>query len=309
MKKNIKSKQCCFCGGNLSFSYILNGLPIVYCSDCHTSTIDKMPDNKDLEKFYDGFKFSISDNTSKLICNNNIKNWFAGFNLPTDAQMLDIGGGGGYFSYAFEQFGFGKATYIDIDPQACKYAKETLDISNVICDDVHNISSNKTNKKYDFIYCRHVIEHLTDPISMIHKAISLLSDQGYFVLQFPNGLSFERLHEIKQLKLRIHSIKEPNNWSYLKTLSVLFSRRTAFDLWPVRHLWAISKKGMSIALSNVKGISYDVKTANILDKIYSPYSAYPLKRNKFKNFTRNIFCKFHGGVHLIFIIKKSDFLS
>lgn len=261
--------SCLLCGGEKAYIYTLAGFALVQCKKCKTVCVEKMPDDETLVNYYKGFKYCINEDNMKLIVNNHFKKWFNSFNLPVNAQMLDIGGGNGYYSLAFEKFGLGNATYIDLDSEACEYVK-TLGISNVINDDVKNLTVN-TNKKYDFIYCRHVIEHLVNPTELIKDAIKLLSDKGVFVLQMPNGLSLEGLIEPIKFQKQYMQIKEENNFSILKCLRILYSDKTAFCIAPPRHLWAFSQKGLKYFLDTQDDIEYKMYTASSRDKVFSPY--------------------------------------
>lgn len=305
--------SCLLCGGEKVYIYTFAGYALVQCLKCKTVCVEKFPDNETLVNYYKGFKYCINENNKKLILNNSIKQWYESFDLPANARMLDIGGGNGYFSLAFEKYGFGKATYIDLDSEACKYV-ESLGISNVINDDVKSLTTNIT-EKFNFIYCRHVIEHLVNPIDLIEDAIKLLSDDGVFVLQTPNGLSFEYLIEPIKFQNKFCQIKKENNFSNIKTLKMLYSNKTAFDIAPPRHLWAFSSKGLNYFLKTKKDIQYKLYTASSRNKVFSPYlydfskkfSKYLIKLLliPFKKLLRSIYQMPNGKSHIVIEIRKS----
>lgn len=302
-------KYCQLCGAEREFIYNLDGYRIEQCKFCKTVCVDNMPDDKTLKEYYKGFKYCIDEDNIDLIVNDDFKKWYESFKLPPNAKMLDIGGGNGYFSLAFEKFGFGEATYIDLDSEACRYVKK-LGISAVINDDVKNLAANKT-EKFDFIYSRHVIEHLPNPLSLIENAISLLSDDGVFVLQMPNGLSLERLIDFQDKENRIKSLMEANSFSRLDVERILHSSKTAFDLAPPRHLWAFSKKGLKEYLAVIPDIEFKIRTYSLRDKIYSPYMSRRYKHfflaklmKPLKNILRVLYSMPAGGGHLVVEIRK-----
>lgn len=301
--------ECILCSSSGEFIYNLKGYRIIQCKNCKTCFVEKMPSDKELNEFYNGFKYCINENNKRLIINKNFEKWYRSFNLLKDAKMLDIGGGNGYFSLAFEKLGFGKATYIDLDPQACEYVK-TLGISSVINDDVKNLSEH--TDRYDFIYSRHVIEHLTNPLSLIENAINLLSDDGVFVLQMPNGMSLERLTDLRNKKERIKLLKNDNDFSDKEVEKFLYSSKTAFDLVPPRHLWAFSIKGIKTYLSKNKDIEFKIETKSIMDEVYSPFmgqqyfKSYPIKQvlKPIKDLLRFIHSLPYGKAHIVVKIRK-----
>lgn len=295
------NKKCIFCEGELKYIYDLNGYKIVQCQHCSTCTVAEMPSPSVLRDFYNGFGYFADDSCKAKIVNPDFADWFKSFNLPENAKMLDIGGGGGHFSSCFEHFGNGRATYIDLDTKACEYVKST-GIQDVINDDVCNLAQN-VNQKFDFIYSRHVIEHLVDPLKIIDSAIELLSEEGVFVLQFPNGLSFERLLEKEYCRTRRHSLRYSNkNLSKYEIFKILHSNKAAADLDPVRHLWAISPKAISTYLKRKhKSVKFTVKTYSLDDKIYSPYVN---EEKSLKSLFGKVLSLINGKAHVVVEIRK-----
>ncbi len=272
-------EKCRLCNSDSKYIFNWGKYKIFQCKKCKTSFVQNMPTKEELDNFYNGFKYCVGYDKS-VIVNENFKNWYKSFNFPQNAKMLDIGGGNGFYSLAFEQFGFGKATYIDLDKKACEYVK-SLGVSSVINDDLCNIS-NYTNDKFDFIYSRHVIEHLINPLELIDNAISLLSDNGVFILQCPNGLSHERLLDTKYMANIAKNIEESNRINKLQLLNLILSDKLSADIAPPRHLWAFSPKGLESYLKT-KNVDFKIKTYSSRDPIYSPYiydDACKYKKNK-----------------------------
>lgn len=302
---------CELCGGENGFIYCLDGYAIIQCKNCKTSRVETMPSSEFLNDYYKGFKYSINEDNKSLILNKRFDKWFKSLGLPKDAKMLDIGGGNGYFSLAFEYFQHGKATYIDLDPEACNYVK-SLGIHSVINVDVSNLA-NFSTEKFDFIYARHVIEHLHDPLKLIDSAIDLLSDNGVFILQLPNGLSQERLTDGKYYNNIKKKLKAENDFSDFEMFKIMHSNKLAADIAPPRHLWAFSPKGLKLYLMKNKNIKHSIKTFSIMDRVYSPfmgqhkYSRYFIKKifSSIKNIMRTVYSIPAGKCHLVIKIRKN----
>lgn len=286
--------------------YSLNGYTIIQCVNCLTSRVETLPEPNVLARFYDGFMFTANKGYQKKYQTLEVQSWLASLNLPSNARMLDIGGGGGFMCNTFQHFNMGEAFYIDLDTKACEFAKNQLGLKNVLNIDA-SVLKNYFPEKFDFIYSRHVIEHLIDPLSLISNAIDLLSDHGILVLFCPNGLSYEYLGHPLMIKPKAIKLRQSNQWSILKTFNILFSKKITHGLDPLRHLWAFTDKGLSSWLSKRSDVMFDSFTTNLTDKVYSPY--FEPQNGFHKLWTQLInhtLVKINGGTHLVFHIRKKD---
>ena len=73
----------------------------------------------------------------------------------------------------------------------------------------------------------------------------------------------------------------------------------AHGIDPIRHLWAISPKGISEYLLK-KGVKFVLKTAPLSDPVYSPY--FTAKNKNITKIINNTLVKIHGGTHLMAFI-------
>lgn len=292
--------NCSFCNGDMKFIYKIGNYDIVQCKRCYTAKVLNMPSEEELKKFYSGYTFQCDENIKNLLTKDIFKKWFESFKLPKNALMLDIGGGWSGFSYAFEFFKMGKSFYIDLDNKACDFAKNVMGIKNILNMDIAKLDM---NEKYDFIYCRHVIEHLKEPYKLIEKACSLISNKGVFVLHFPNGLSLERFGYKYVIKSKVEKISKSNIIDYFKSYKLLLSKKFCHGLDPINHLWSITAKSMQNYLNRL-GYKYEIKYANLNDKIYSPYFYYQSMNERIRaSFVNLTLTKLYGGAHLIFFIR------
>lgn len=193
-----------------------------------------------------------------------------------------------------------------MDDEACEFAKKELGIKNVINDDVKNLKR-IMNEKFDFIYSRHLIEHLKNPIELIDESINLLGNDGVSIIQFPNGLSFEYLGYPELLKNRFKIIHESNiDFSKLRIICDFCSKKIAHGIDPIRHLWAITSEGITSYLKN-KNVEFTIKTASLTHPVYSPHYTSKNVYYKIRSIiVNNTLVKINGGTHLIVIIRRSS---
>lgn len=297
-------KLCKFCSGALNPLYRLNSFSIIQCARCFTSMVTETPDDAVLQEYYQQFNFQVDIKHLERIKTPAILKWFRSLNLPKRAKMLDVGGGAGFFAYAFEGFGLGDSTYIDLDESACDFARNTLKLKRVQCANVGSLSEAEPDT-FDFIYCRHVIEHLAQPIQMIEACIKLLKPGGTYILQFPNALSLEYIGYPRRLKPFAINLKKSNRYSHLKALMTLCSKKNAFGLDPPRHLWAISPAAIPIYLQTHAELSVRYQTASVTDSVFSPYAIPSSFLERLRgSFAKWLLTPIRGGAHAIVVIKK-----
>ncbi|GHT44366.1 hypothetical protein AGMMS49965_19860 [Bacteroidia bacterium] len=107
---------------------------------------------------------------------------------PKDADIMEVGCGLGYTTYALRKAGYANAIGIDIAPDAIENAiKEFGDF--YVCADVYTWED-KNAKLYDVIFMTDVIEHIEHPEESIKKLISLLKVGGTLIMTTPNKSFF-----------------------------------------------------------------------------------------------------------------------
>ncbi|MDP8299566.1 MAG: class I SAM-dependent methyltransferase [Candidatus Tantalella remota] len=229
-----------------------------------------------------------------------------GLKPAQNLRMLDIGGGGGFFCKAFEDLGYGKSTYVDMDPQACEFASKTLHLKAVLnCDAVH--LDKKISRRFDLIFSRHLIEHLPQPVVFLKKSLEYLEETGTFVVQCPNADSIEYLAYFRPLlKERVKSISKTNHYSKARVFLIMATGGMLHGIDPPRHLWAITGKGLE-RWAESEGVSCDINYYPLTDRTFSPYWK---KRDNFIHKTQDlvahrIFAPLKGGTHLVAIFRKT----
>lgn len=108
--------------------------------------------------------------------------------LKKGMKVLELGCGGGKMScWIARQIGVaGQLIAIDNNQHQIDAAKKYAlkqDINNIFfqCLDAYDISS--LNTKFDFIYCRFILIHLSKPRSVIHSIFSLLKENGVAAIE------------------------------------------------------------------------------------------------------------------------------
>jgi SAM-dependent methyltransferase len=194
---------------------------------------------------------------------------------------------------------------VDLDPQSCGFARNTLGLERVFNCDAMDMGK-YASVDFDLIYCRHVIEHLLDPVSFMEKILSYLKDDGIFVVQAPNGDSLEYLaYPQSTIRRRISVICRTNNLSFLKVFWIMISGGMLHGIDPPRHLWAITREGMK-RWADGKGINCDIHTHHLGDPAYSPYC----KRGKSIIFRvldlvgQKLLGPIRGGTHLVAVLRR-----
>ncbi len=266
-----KPADCLFCGGRVDHAYELRGRRLGHCSRCGTIGVLEMPRSDEIADYYQGFRFQADPKHYGVVHKEPIRRWMQDLGLPPHARMLDVGGGGGFFAKAFEDFGFGSSTYIDLDGQACDFARSEMGLESVICDAVENIDQYLHGQTFDFIYCRHVIEHLVDPVKLIHDCAKLLSPDGVFVLQCPNGTSKEGVLFPSYWMKFLRQARTENRWSRPYAALFSLSDRYGWGIEPIRHLWAISGRGIRESFRDQAEYRVRLSTASLADSVFSPY--------------------------------------
>lgn len=306
LRVDVQKPKCPFCGGvRTAPVYMMDAYAVFQCKVCGTGQVSPMPTEDDLKEFYKGFLFAADmRNLGKILKSAPILFSRIGLVQKGPMKMLDVGGGGGFYSKAFEEHGWGESTYVDLDSEACKFASEKVGLNNVLNQDASLLTAREG--MYDFILCRHLIEHLADPTQFILKMAAILKEGGTMLLICPNGDSLEYFAYPKtNLKDRIKKITSSSGFSTKKVVSKMLFGAVLHGIDPPRHLWAISRHGMKRFLKS-NGFNAVVETFPLTDPACSPYF-YP------RSFSERISAlggdlltsRIRGGTHLTATIRKS----
>lgn len=189
--------KCACCGSDKNELITTKGqfnipLKMVMCSNCGFVFLNPRKSKEEYINFYTNeydkyYRPSIINLKTKT--DNNklgevIKNRIMDV-LPNCKNILEIGSGSGFNLISLREK-YKDANYFAIEPS--QTSKEILERSNisVISNDADS-NWDKNDVKYDLIIMRHVLEHMMDPITVLKKIASSLSEDGLFYVAVPNA--------------------------------------------------------------------------------------------------------------------------
>lgn len=106
------------------------------------------------------------------------------FLASRSGRLLDMGCGLGFFVKSVAGLGNWEAYGCEISPAAVRYAREKLNINNIICSRPENLEL--PPRSFDVITMWDVIDHILHPDPLFRRCHTLLRDGGMFFLRTPN---------------------------------------------------------------------------------------------------------------------------
>jgi len=158
------------------------------CFNCGMISVNPTPTQNFLDNFYHGYlvenKKDLKLWKQRKIIYTIDRDWIVKF--INHGKILDVGCSGGQFLSYFDPKKW-KKFGVEVDPSAANYARKKYGI-NV---QIGNLIDLEIKQKFDLVVFRGVIEHFSDPISILKKSCSLLKHGGYlFITATPTGDSF-----------------------------------------------------------------------------------------------------------------------
>lgn len=145
--------------------------------------------------------------------------------LSKKGEFLLIGTGTGEFIKYLIDMGY-KGTAIDISASSVKQTKEFLGKTNRVVVKKADIFKYKPGRKFDFVFCFEVLEHIKDDTLAIKKIAGFLKPGGTFIMSVPAHMSLWakmdeigghiRRYERNELKSKIirSGFRIKTFWSY-----------------------------------------------------------------------------------------------
>ena len=149
-----------------------------------------MFDATKLKLYYDYILNTVKDEGEdpvfEKITEQVIDNFIVPLNLKKNAKILDIGSGTGCFADYMKKLGYTNITCTTMT--TCDEDALRKKGHNYIKTDINFIS--KPDNSYDFIFCRHTLEHSPFPYIALLEYNRLLNKKGkiYVEMPQPNGL-------------------------------------------------------------------------------------------------------------------------
>ena len=285
-----KNYMKCICQKGTLIKIIDSGdkYSLFSCNSCGIIQSAPFPSKDDYDKFYDGFLFRIPKNVNsrKRKINNDVSKIVVDIKkiIKKDLsklKLLDVGGGLGYYSNAFDGEGL-DVTLLEMDKQACQYAVNNFKNLKVENKNIFEYEGAES----DVIFCNQVIEHSDNPVKLLDKLNSLLSPEGLLIIATPNRSCKEFLFR----PFWLYSYLKPylSNYNFI---SVLFNflRKPWICCDPPRHLFSFNKKNISY-LHNLAGLKVkEVKNEYSIQQYYSlkKYNDFSIK--SIRSFLKIIF--------------------
>src|SRR5574337_53331 len=128
-------------------------------------------------------------------------------NLPSGAEVLDVGCGNGVISRALGEKGF-YVKGIDVSDKAIEKARSLNKLSNVKFDVVSAEQLIADGSRYHAIICSEVLEHLNDPAKLLNVLFKSLHEEGILIVTVPNGKGPRELLVTRP----VITLQKKNNW-------------------------------------------------------------------------------------------------
>ena len=175
------------------YSYNEEVFDIVECEGCRHIYIDPVPLGSVESRTMDTLSDAEFDGNSvlkflheHLVIKKEINNVKRVLN-KNEPALLDIGCGTGWTTSIWQKHGF-RVTGLEPSQQRCEFAKENYMV-NIVNGHLEELDS---EKKFDIIVLRHVLEHIEEPGEFISEVSGHLNENGLILITIPNINSIGR---------------------------------------------------------------------------------------------------------------------
>jgi 2-polyprenyl-3-methyl-5-hydroxy-6-metoxy-1,4-benzoquinol methylase len=162
-------------------------LKVVFCKSCGMIQQDPIPSEDSVNKYYsneyrEDYKKTYTPKIKHVYRAGNLaleRVKFLKERNITKGSLLDVGAGGGEFTYLSDKLGFSS---MGIEPNVgySNFAREEYRI-NIQTGHLSDI-----NKKFDLITMFHALEHIPNPIKTFKLLYELLNKDGSLFIEVPN---------------------------------------------------------------------------------------------------------------------------
>lgn len=201
---------------------------IVRCRDCGLYSVEKVPSEEELERFYRQYPGTrgYSQKRDKKIrrASSRIRRLMKKRAAKT---FLDVGCNLGYAVEAARRCGL-SASGIDLGAESIERARASFPQAEFICGDIATLSAQ--GRKFDIVYCSEVIEHVPDFFRFSEVLADLVAPQGILFLTTPDASHWRVPRDF--VKWEAVTPPEHLTWfskSHLKGLFEKLGFETAFE--------------------------------------------------------------------------------
>ena len=127
--------------------------------------------------------------------------------LPPDGKILDVGCGNGVISRHLGRLGF-NVLGVDVSEKTIEMARAIEPMPNVTFLKKSAEELVASGEKYDAVICSEVLEHLTDPGTLLKVLYATLAENGKLIVTVPNGRGPRETFVTKP----VLNLRRKNNW-------------------------------------------------------------------------------------------------
>lgn len=256
MKKDLiwRKINCKLCGATSeSLLYQIGPYRIVKCKECGFIYLNPQPIVVEEEIYQEGYFRGAVENPDTInvngydyFCSDRHQKKVDASNYYLDkiermahkGRILDVGCGPGIFLKVAEERGW-DCYGIEVSPFAARYAIDQLGLK-VKCSSLEQADLPKDF--FDVVTLFHVIEHLREPLDVMHKVHKILKEEGLLVIETPD-ISSGRARRAKE---RWEHIRLPEHlYYYSKRTLVKLLEMTSFR--PIKVEKRVGGTGLMIA--------------------------------------------------------------
>ena len=196
--------------------------------------------------------------------------------LPEGAVVLDVGCGNGIISRSLGSHGF-NVKGIDVSEKTIEKAKALNKFPNVKFEVISAEQLVADGNKYHAVICSEVLEHLSDPGSLLKVLYQVLNKNGVLIVTVPNGNGPRELLVTRP----VVALKRKNNWMwrFVKKMKKVFGYKgttVQSDADNLTHIQFFTKSGLEqlAGANNFKIVRFG-KT-NFIEDVF-PFSFFTKK--------------------------------
>ena len=186
MKKDDDIKKV-LCIPDVGRKWMRSFLKVVFCKNCGLVQQDPIPSEKEVNEYYEkyyrqDYKKTFTPKTKHVYRAGNLAieriNFLKERNF-LNGSLLDVGAGGGEFTYLSGKLGFNSE---GIEPNVgySNFAREEYGIS------IQTGHLADVCQKFDLITMFHALEHIPNPLKTFKLLYELLNNEGYLFIEVPN---------------------------------------------------------------------------------------------------------------------------
>lgn len=182
--QNTMPIKCLICGSMKQRAiFEESGIDILQCYDCR-HVFSSFPANPHYDEYW-GEEVAEDDHFYWNKARSRMhQDFFQKFLVGRSGRLLDMGCGLGFFVKGVSSYENWQAYGCEISPVAVRYAREKLNLQNVICGRLKDVEFPPNS--FDLITIWDVLEHLRRPDPVLRHCNALLKEGGTCFIYTPN---------------------------------------------------------------------------------------------------------------------------